>query len=554
MANVLRTAQRSFTGHHNLLPAIKPDIPLAAYTQHPTYSILAWTFGSGSVIWTIWPAVLLHTIFAATVVSLNERNILKIAIPNIMLTVLGVVIGFVISYRALSGYERYWMGRSVWSDIIRNCRTAGRMIWFHVPARLSPKTAHEVEIGHVERSSEELLKAMAEKRMALDLVLGYAVALKHHLRGETGIYYEDLYDLVRPLHDHDHTASQKAAIINEEQQGPPQRAHRIASNTNLPQAKAASSASSLKSKAAKFFGEHEHHESEEPESYGTFPAGQATTTATNNGVPRHAARRVNSSDSTHQPLAPAQNPQEPGLTTNVDMQLVPFAGMFASISRWFSGDKGYEKLAQKDPYGPDASQRKWAAPLQPRVGSDKHKHVMDPELGENLPLEILRCLSEWCSVLEDRGTGGTGAGGLMGCISSFEDNLAALERILTTPLPFVYSVHIRHTVWIYLFFLPFQLVTDFTWYTIPGVSIAAFIYLGFLAAGEEIEQPFGYDENDLDLDMFCQEIIRPDVEALKKAPCLNSYIPPPQQQLIRHRSMTLIEATSVDGSESEHHH
>jgi hypothetical protein len=29
----------------------------------------------------------------------------------------------------------------------------------------------------------------------------FAVALKHHLRGEVGIYYEDLYDLVRPLHD-----------------------------------------------------------------------------------------------------------------------------------------------------------------------------------------------------------------------------------------------------------------------------------------------------------------------------------------------------------------
>jgi hypothetical protein len=29
----------------------------------------------------------------------------------------------------------------------------------------------------------------------------FAVALKHHLRGELGIYYEDLYDLVRPLHD-----------------------------------------------------------------------------------------------------------------------------------------------------------------------------------------------------------------------------------------------------------------------------------------------------------------------------------------------------------------
>jgi Predicted membrane protein len=52
-------------------------------------------------------------------------------------------------------------------------------------------------------------------------------------------------------------------------------------------------------------------------------------------------------------------------------------------------------------------------------------------------------------------------------------------------------MEIFSTVWIYLFFLPFQLVSQFGWYTIPGVSIAAFIYLGFLAAGEEIEQPFG---------------------------------------------------------------
>lgn len=47
------------------------------------------------------------------------------------------------------------------------------------------------------------------------------------------------------------------------------------------------------------------------------------------------------------------------------------------------------------------------------------------------------------------------------------------------------------TVWIYLFFLPFQLVNQFGYYAIPGVAIASFIYLGFIAAGEEIEQPFG---------------------------------------------------------------
>ena len=50
------------------------------------------------------------------------------------------------------------------------------------------------------------------------------------------------------------------------------------------------------------------------------------------------------------------------------------------------------------------------------------------------------------------------------------------------------------TIWIYLFSLPFQLIDQFGWCTIPGVCIASFIFLGFIAAGEEIEQPFGYDE------------------------------------------------------------
>jgi len=40
--------------------------------------------------------------------------------------------------------------------------------------------------------------------MALDLIEAFSVALKHHLRGEKGIYYEDLYSLVKPLHEHEH--------------------------------------------------------------------------------------------------------------------------------------------------------------------------------------------------------------------------------------------------------------------------------------------------------------------------------------------------------------
>jgi predicted membrane chloride channel (bestrophin family) len=50
---------------------------------------------------------------------------------------------------------------------------------------------------------------------------------------------------------------------------------------------------------------------------------------------------------------------------------------------------------------------------------------------------------------------------------------------------------------LYLFFLPFQVVSSFGYLTIPGTAFAAFLLLGFLEIGQEIENPFGYDENDL---------------------------------------------------------
>lgn len=56
----------------------------------------------------------------------------------------------------------------------------------------------------------------------------------------------------------------------------------------------------------------------------------------------------------------------------------------------------------------------------------------------------------------------------------------------------------------------------------------------------------GYDPNDLDLDMFCQEIIRPDIDSLKVSPCLNAYLGPRPREPVRSRSMTLIEATEQD--------
>ncbi|KAJ3719389.1 Bestrophin, RFP-TM, chloride channel-domain-containing protein [Lentinula raphanica] len=525
MSSIHSKGKQAFATTRNLLPAVKPDIPFAQITQAPAHSFLAWTFGRGTVIYKIWPAVIFQTLFAVAIVTLEEKGGMKhLAIPNVMLTVL-VLTSYLLINRAMSGYDRYWQGRTAWSDVIQHSRSLGRLVWYHVPPRLTPRTAEEISTGLMNRTSSELTRVMAEKRMALDLILGFAVALKHHLRGEVGIYYEDLYALVRPLHEHDHTAEQKQAAMTSNL-SPPGRARRIASSPALPQNPHLPKSNTV----------------------------SITTPNTQTSVRARSIHRVPSTSSfhsEHQVLAPSQQPDDQNIMNDVSTELIPFAGLFGSIRRLFSRKKGYSEISNlesgmKDPWGYDASQRKWSGPIQPRIGKEKHR-VSAATRGENLPLEILRCMSEWCSVLEERNTvPGTSLGSIIGTIASLEATLAALEQILTTPLPFVYSVHIKHTVWIYLFFLPFQLVAEFKWHTIPGVALAAFIYLGFLAAGEEIEQPFGYDENDLDLDMFCSEIIQVDIENLKKSPCLNAYLPPTPkiQRLVKHRSMTLTEVTT----------
>ncbi|KAF5364958.1 hypothetical protein D9758_008138 [Tetrapyrgos nigripes] len=62
--------------------------------------------------------------------------------------------------------------------------------------------------------------------------------------------------------------------------------------------------------------------------------------------------------------------------------------------------------------------------------------------------------------------------------------------------------------------LPAQIYATLKWMTIPATCVLTFIFFGFLVAGEEIENPFGYDKNDLNLDHFTRNIIRNELQAL----------------------------------------
>ncbi|MEB3339243.1 bestrophin family ion channel [Okeania sp.] len=98
-------------------------------------------------------------------------------------------------------------------------------------------------------------------------------------------------------------------------------------------------------------------------------------------------------------------------------------------------------------------------------------------------------------------------------LDSMVKDETACERILNTPIPLAYAIHLKHLLFLYCFALPFQVVAQLSWTTIPAVGVISFALLGIEAIGLEIENPFGYDPNDLPLDKMCDKLLF-DIEEL----------------------------------------
>ncbi|HEU4535955.1 MAG TPA: bestrophin family ion channel, partial [Polyangiaceae bacterium] len=93
------------------------------------------------------------------------------------------------------------------------------------------------------------------------------------------------------------------------------------------------------------------------------------------------------------------------------------------------------------------------------------------------------------------------------------DYLGGCERIHKTPLPFAYMVHLRRALVLYFFTLPFAIVDQFKGLTILAIAVVSYVFFGIEEIGVEIEDPFGYDANDLPLEAIC-DTIRANVTAL----------------------------------------
>lgn len=93
-------------------------------------------------------------------------------------------------------------------------------------------------------------------------------------------------------------------------------------------------------------------------------------------------------------------------------------------------------------------------------------------------------------------------------LQSFADICGGCERIKNTPIPFSYSVFIKKFIFFYVMSLPFGYVFSMGYYVIPVVAFVFYVLASLELIAEEIEDPFGGDENDVPTDKIVVNIQR----------------------------------------------
>lgn len=149
-------------------------------TRHSKWPIFLRLHGS------VTPEMILPLLFVgawSTAITCISKFVHDLGISQLLLTVLGFVVGLALSFRSSTAYERYNEGRKYWAQLTLASENLARLIWVHVDER-------EGELGK---------KDLLNKISCMNLIVAFAVALKHKLRFEPFMHYEDLQPLVGHL-------------------------------------------------------------------------------------------------------------------------------------------------------------------------------------------------------------------------------------------------------------------------------------------------------------------------------------------------------------------
>ena len=85
-------------------------------------------------------------------------------------------------------------------------------------------------------------------------------------------------------------------------------------------------------------------------------------------------------------------------------------------------------------------------------------------------------------------------------LKTFSDIIGACERIKNTPIPYSYSIFLKKFIFIYVTTLPLAFVNSFGYWSAAVSVFVFYVLVSMEILAEEIEDPFGTDDNDLPTD------------------------------------------------------
>ncbi|EAS28054.3 uncharacterized protein CIMG_13595 [Coccidioides immitis RS] len=98
-------------------------------------------------------------------------------------------------------------------------------------------------------------------------------------------------------------------------------------------------------------------------------------------------------------------------------------------------------------------------------------------------------------------------------VSTMVDAYGKMETIKLTPIPIAHLIHQKQVLALFGCVLPFAMVDDMGWWAVPIVSLVIFTLYGIEGIGSQLEDPFGYDRNDIKMDAIVEDQ-RTEIEAI----------------------------------------
>lgn len=138
----------------------------------------------------------------------------------------------------------------------------------------------------------------------------------------------------------------------------------------------------------------------------------------------------------------------------------------------------------------------------------EHDHIFNKiDKGKHVPNQIALLMFEHIQKLyEEKKIDGNQLIFLNSELQSFTDVCGACERIKNTPIPYSYSVFIKKFIFFYIMSLPIGYVFSLGYYVIPVVAFVFYVLASLELIAEEIEDPFGGDDNDVPTDKIAKNI------------------------------------------------